>query len=336
MWRPFNPWWPSPAAPLLALLALAAGCTAPRPSASEAPTLLQGSSSTFAAQAYFRWFNQLAVHENVNAELSVMGSGESIRQLLAGRVQFAGTDSPPSPQELQAAPRGVLAFPVTAGAIAVAYNAPGCQLRLSRVQLSEVFLGRITNFKALGCFDQPITVLHRSDASGSTANFTAALAATSRTWRQGPGSGRQVVWPVGQAVDSSEAMAAALAARPGTIGYLESAYIRAPLQAAALQNRAGRFVRPEARAAALAVATIPLDQRLLGTNPDPADGYPIVNLNWMLVPEKGLGDRVPAMKTSLSYILSREGQDNAELLGYVPLPTDLRQKALKQLGRIGR
>ena len=320
------------------MVAVLVGCVDQRPpsQASAEPVVLQGSSSTFAAQAYFRWFNQLAVHENVNAELLVVGSGESIRRLLSDRVTFAGTDSPPSPQEIQSAPKGLLAFPVTAGAIAVAYNASGCELRLSRAQLSDVFLGRILNFKALGCRDQPITVLHRRDASGSTANFTAALSSISRTWREGPGSGRQVVWPAGQAVASSEAMAEALAATPGAIGYIESTYIRSPIQAAALQNRAGLFLRPDARAAAKAVDSIPLDSRLLGTNPDPADGYPIVNLNWMLVPAKGLGDQLPALKTSLRYILSREGQDNAEMLGYVPLPAGLRVQALNQLGRIGR
>jgi GAF domain-containing protein len=139
-----------------------------------------------------------------------------------------------------------------------------------------------------------------------------------------------------EAVASSEAMAAVLVATPGAIGYIESTYIRAPIQAAALQNRLGQFMRPDARAAAKAVASIPLDNRLLGTNPDPADGYPIVNLNWMLVPAWGLGDQLPALKTSLRYILSREGQDNAELLGYVALPPELREKALNQLGRIRR
>lgn len=321
------------------LLALLVGCAHQRQSSRflAEPVLLQGSSSTFAAQAYFRWFNQLAVHENVNAELMVVGSGQSIQNVLSGRVSFAGTDSPPSPKEIQDAPKGLLAFPVTAGAIAVAYNAPGCKLRLSRAQLADVFLGRITNFKALNCLlDQPITVLHRSDASGSTANFTASLASVSRAWREGPGSGRRVAWPVGKAVASSEAMAAALAAQPGAIGYIESTYIRDPIQAAALQNRTGQFVRPDAQAAARAVASIALDSRLLGSNPDPADGYPIVNLNWMLLPAKGLGDQLPALKTSLRYILGSQGQDDAELLGYVPLPQELRTKALNQVSRIGR
>jgi len=81
---------------------------------------LRGSSSSFAAPAYWRWFNGLAVRENINADLSVMGSGESIQQFLSNQVDFAGTDSAPTAAEIQSARRGLLAFPVAAGAIAVA------------------------------------------------------------------------------------------------------------------------------------------------------------------------------------------------------------------------
>lgn len=319
-------------------VALLGGCAVQPPPAadSDQPTVLEGSTSTFSAQAYYRWFNQLAVRENVNSELAVVGSGESIRRFLEGSVQFAGTDSPPSAQEIRGAAKGVLAFPVTAGAIAVAYNLPGCELRLSRTQLADLFLGRITNFAALGCRDQPINLLHRRDSSGSTANFTATLSAINPEWRRGPGTGRVVSWPVGQAVDGSDGMATALAVTPGSVGYVESLYIRAPLQAAALENRAGRFVRPDATSGAQALAHISLDNRLLGSNPDPPVGYPIVSLNWMLVPANGSAERLPALRTSLAYILSRAGQDDAELLGYVPLPSELRQRALRQLDRLGR
>jgi phosphate transport system substrate-binding protein len=324
---------------LVALLAgLLSGCAAwpPAPADDQAAVLLRGTSSTFAASAYLRWFNQLAVHEAINAEIESVGSGQSIRAFLGGGVSFAGTDSPPSAQEIGSARRGLLAFPVTAGAIAVAYNLPGCDLRLSRSQLADLFLGRLVDFAQLGCRRQPITVLHRADASGSTANFTASLAAFSDAWRDGPGVGRQVRWPAGQPVQGSDAMALALAATPGSVGYIESAYIRPPLQAAALQNRQGQLLRPTAAAAAQALASIPLDRRLLGTNPDPPSGYPIVNLNWMLVPARDLGERREPLRTSLTYILSRAGQDDAELLGYVPLPLELRRRALDQLSRLGR
>lgn len=321
--------------PLLVLVLALSGCT-PRPPRTADTVVLQGTSSTFAAQAYLRWFNQLAVKEGINAEIAVMGSGQSIRTFLAGGTDFAGTDSPPAAAEISAAPKGMLAFPVTAGAIAVAYNLPGCNLQLSRSQLVDLFLGRISNFAQLGCRSQPVVLLHRADASGSTANFTASLAAISPSWRAGPGIGRRINWPAGQGVHGSDAMAEALATTAGTVGYIESAYIRPPLQAAALQNRQDQRVRPTAAAAAQAVASIQLDDNLLGSNGDPPSGYPIVNLNWMLLPARGLGDRREPLHTSLRYILSRAGQDDAELLGYVPLPPELRQRALQQLNQLGR
>ena len=320
---------------LVALLLALTGCSS-APRGSQETAQLNGTSSTFAGQAYLRWFNQLAVKEGINAEIAVMGSGQSIRTFLSGHTDFAGTDSPPAEAEIDAAPQGMLAFPVTAGAIAVAYNLPGCRLQLSRSQLVELFQGRITNFSQLGCRNQPVFVLHRADASGSTANFTSSLAAISPAWRKGPGAGRKIVWPTGRAVQGSDAMGEELASTVGAVGYIESAYIREPLQAAALQNSQGLWVLPTATAAAQAIATIKLDSNLLGSNADPASGYPIVNLNWMLIPKRGLGDRRDLLRTSLRYILSRAGQDEAELLGYVPLPLKLRERALQQLDQINR
>ena len=329
-------WSASRSLVLLAPLVLLAGCgsgdlsTGPQ----DGEVLLQGSSSSFASLAYWRWFNQLAVQRSILSDLAVMGSGESIHAFLTDRVDFAGTDSAPTAVEIRSARRGLLAFPVTAGAIAVAYNLPGCDLRLTRARLVEVFRGRFHDFSQLGCRPQPIRLLHRSDASGSTANLTATLAAFSPQWRRGPGVGRLVNWPAGQGVTGSDGMAEALEATPGSIGYLESSFVRAPLQVAALQSRHGPFLRPTPAAAAEALTQIQLDPPLLGQNPDPARGYPIVNINWMLVPRTGLKQKAESLRTSLSFILSQDGQDDAELLGYVPLPSGLRQRGLQQLSAL--
>lgn len=298
------------------------------------PLILQGTSSTFGLQAYLRWFNQLAVREDIYAEIDSMGSGQSIRSFLNGTNDFAGTDDPPSAEEIQRAPKGILAFPVTAGAIAVAYNAPGCDLKLPRKQLSGIFLGKIDNFSQLGCDDYPITVLHRDGESGSTESFTSTLSSMDSDWSNGPGKGRSVDWPVGIGVTGSDGMAMALQSTPGSIGYIEAAYIREPLQVAALQNRQGKFVRPTQDAARAAVKTIRLNERLLGTNADPNLGYPIVTLNWMLVPARGLGANTGGIRRSLEFILSNHGQDDAERLGYVPLPQQLRELSLKQLSQL--
>lgn len=331
------PWRPA----LLGLaLALSTACSpqAPAPRADDGDTaagvVLSGTSSSFAAHAYFRWFNQLAVRQNIDSDLAVMGSGKSIRTFLTDTVDFAGTDSAPTPEDVRSSRRGLLAFPVTAGAIAVVYNQPGCNLQLTRAQLADIFLGRLSNFSELGCSPQPLTVLHRSDASGSTANFSATLAAFSPEWRQGPGVGLTLRWPVGKGVVGSEEMAKTLLSTPNSIGYVESAFVRQPLQAAAIENSQGRFVSPDSSTGLEALADLSLDEQLLGSSPDPAQGYPIVNLNWMLVPARGLAERLPAMRTSLQYILSQAGQDDAELLGYIPLPPSMRERALQQLNKL--
>lgn len=318
------------------LVALVCGCVRSTSTGLQdgAGVVLEGASSVETANAYYRWFNQLAVHQGVNVELKLDDLSPSLPRLAAQQIQFAGTDISPSAKELKALPNGILAFPVTGLAIAVAYNQPNCQLQLTRTLLVELFLGKIRNFSELGCLDQPITLLHRGDASATTAHFTATLAAVSPIWRQGPGSGRIVSWPSGAPVQGADAMANALAATPGSIGYLESSFLRAPLQSAALQNRKGEFVRLDIKAAALSLSGIELDNRLIGSSPDPLSGYPIVNLSWMLVPRKGLANNLPAIKTSLAYILSGAGQDDAELLGFVRLPADLRQKSLSQLGSL--
>jgi phosphate transport system substrate-binding protein len=307
---------------------------APQSAYQREPLQLRGSTSSFAAPAYWRWFNGLAVREEINADLSVMSSGESIRSFIAGKVDFAGTDSAPTSAEMAQVRRGILAFPVTAGAIAIAYNLPGCKLRLTRQQLAKVFLGQIRNFVQLGCSSMPIVLLHRNDPSGSTANITATLASFSPQWKEGPGVGRLVRWPEGEGVRGSEGMAQYLLATPGSIGYIEAAYVRSPLQAAALENSSGDFHAPTAASAASSLLEIKLNQNLLGANPSPSRGYPIVSLNWMLVPRRGLNQRAEAVRTSLRYILSQAGQDDAELLGYVPMPVDLRERALRKLSEI--
>ena len=320
------------------VLALLSSCSnsAEQKNQDRKPLVLNGTSSTFGLQAYLRWFNQLAVNEDIYAEIESMGSGKSISTLLKGTNDFAGTDDPPSSEEVKKAPKGLLAFPVTAGAIAIAYNAPGCDLRLRRSQLAGIFLGKIDNCSQVGCNDLPITVLHRAGKSGSTESFTSALSSMDQDWKNGPGNGRLVNWPIGLAVKGSDGMATALNSTPGSIGYIESAYVREPLQVAALENRQGKFVRPTQEAASAAVSTIRLNERLVGKNPDPNLGYPIVTLNWMLVPARGLGNNTVALRRSLEFILSSQGQDDAERLGYVPLPDQVRELGLRQLSRLKR
>lgn len=308
--------------------------TSEQPQTDDAGVVLIGTSSSSIAPAYWRWFSQLAVERNVNADLQVMGSGASMERFITGTVDFSGTDAPPSAALFQRSKREMLAFPVTARAIAVAYNHPGCALQLKREQLADIFLGKIRDFAELGCKPGRIGVLHRRSASGTTATFTATLSAFSPAWRAGPGEGLQVSWPIGRAVQGSEEMIQELKQTPGSLGYVEAAYVGTPLSMAAIASRSGRFMEPSASNARQALESVQLDQRLVGHNPDPAAGYPIVSLAWVLVPRHAGTSKAEALRTSLNYILTQPGQEDAELLGYVPLPDSILSKSRQQLDRV--
>lgn len=316
------------------VLSSCSGSTVNTTNADNPEIVLQGTSSSSIATAYWQWFSQLAVNNNINADLQVMGSGESMRRFLSGAIDFAGTDTTPTAEQFQAAKPGILAFPVTARAIAVAYNYPGCTLELTRQQLAEIFLGKIRDFSELGCKKKPIRVLYRQSASGTTATFTATLSAFSTTWRKGPGHGLQVNWPTGTPVADSEAMIQTLNQTPGSLGYVEAAYVGKPLSTAGLASRSGPFLQPTPQETARALNTIQLDHRLLGQNPDPEVGYPIVSLAWVLVPRRLDSAKADALRTSINYILSQPGQDDAERLGYVPLPEAIRTKSKQQIDKI--
>ena len=296
--------------------------------------VLIGTSSSSIATAYRQWFAQLAVRENINADIQVMGSGESIHSLVSGKVDFSGTDTRPDSDDFQKARRGMLAFPVTARSIAVAYNHPGCSLKLTRDQLVSIFLGKITDFAELGCRKQPIRVMHRQSASGTTAAFTETLSAFSAIWRKGPGHGLQVKWPIGTPVEGSEAMIQRLTKIPGGMGYVEAALVDKPLATAGLASRSGGFLQPTSIDTARAINTIKLDQHLLGQNPDPEVGYPIVSLAWVLVPNKLNAAKATALRRSLNYMLTQAGQDDAERLGYIPLSDAILIKSRQQVDKI--
>jgi len=296
--------------------------------------ILQGTSSSSIAIAYWQWFSQLAVNNNINGDLQVMGSGESMSRFLSGKIDFAGTDTAPTSNEFQRAKRGMLAFPVTARAIAIAYNYPGCKLQITRQQLADIFLGKIRDFGELGCNRKQIQVLHRGLPSGTTATFTATLSAFSPSWRHGPGTGLQVNWPTGIPVADSEAMIRTLRETPGSLGYVEAAYVGKPLSTAALASRSGVFLQPTSRETARAVNTIKLDERLLGQNPDPEMGYPIVSLAWVLIPIQPEPTKGEALRISVNYMLSQSGQDDAERLGYAPLPEVILMRSKQQINKI--
>jgi len=319
---------------LLAVLALTA-CGGSGSGGGASSARLQGAGATFPAPIYLRWFQDLASKGEVKVNYQSVGSGAGIRQFEAATVDFAASDKPLSDEDAAGIQRGAVQVPMTAGAIAVAYNNPGCELKLTQQQLVEIFEGKITNYSDLGCRDQAIKVVYRSDGSGTTYNFTQSLSAFSPAWASGPGSGKSIKWPIGLGAKGNEGMAASLQQIKGALGYVESSYVRGDLQAAALQNAGGSYAKPTTKEAAEALGSIDLGPNLTGSNPNPKAGYPIVTFTWILLYKSGNGDKLKSLQQAFNYTLSDAAQANAPALGYVSLPANVLQKARAAVASIG-
>ena len=259
-----------------------------------------------------------------------VGSGAGVRQYTAKTVDFGASDGAVSDAK-QKLP--MIHVPMTGGAIVPAYNYPGCEAKMTQTQLADVFLGKITNWSEFGCADKNIVTVWRSDGSGTTKGFTNSLSAFSPEWKAKVGTGKAVSWPVGVGGKGNSGVAATIKNQPGAIGYLNYGYVNGgKFQQVSLQNKAGNFVKANAETSAAGLSKIVLDDQLRGADPNPAgaNAYPIVSLTWILAyPESKTG-----VKETLRYMLSEKSQGLSDSLGYVPLPEDLRQKALAAVDSI--
>ena len=296
-------------------------------------TTLNGAGASFPAAIYQRWFKDLA-EKGVRVNYQSVGSGAGVRQFISRTVDFAASDVPMKADEIAKLPQGVVQIPMTAGAIAVAYNNKGCELQLTQPQLVDVFLGKINNFSQLGCAAKPIKVVFRSDGSGTTANFTAHLAAISPAWKTEVGAGKNVKWPTGIGAKGNEGVAAQLSQVEGTIGYVESAFVKEPLQAAAISNASGQKLKPTLAAEQEALASIDLGPDLTGSNPNPAKGYPIVTFSWILLYKTGNGASHEALNKVFTHTLSDEAQAMAPDLGFISLPAEVLAKSRLALATV--
>ena len=296
---------------------------------------LNGAGATFPAPIYQRWFQGYATETGNRVNYQSVGSGAGVRQYVAGTVDFGASDEPISSKEASKVKRGVVQIPMVGGTIAVAYNKPGCTLKLTQKQTVDVFSGTIKDWKALGCAAGPILVVHRSDGSGTTFAFTNSLDAFGG-WK--PGVGKSVKWPVGIGGKGNEGVSGTLKTTPGSIGYVNTGFVKAnKLQTAAVQNKAGQFVLPSAKSGAIALNSITLDSNLAGENPNPSasGAYPISTLTWILAYKTGNGAKTGDIQKALNYALSSKAQMIADDLGYVPLAGSILNKSRIAVKRIG-
>ena len=285
---------------------------------------LNGAGATFPAPLYNSWFQNMAKETGNRVNYQAIGSGAGVRQYTAKTVDFGASDGAVS-DEKQKLP--MIHVPMTGGAIVPAYNMPGCDVKMTQTQLADVFLGKIVNWSEFGCADQRILTVYRSDGSGTTKGFTNSLSAFSPEWKKTVGTGKAVQWPVGVGGKGNSGVAATIKNQPGAIGYLNYGYVNGgKFQQVTLQNKAGNFITANAKTSAAGLSKIVLDDQLRGVDPNPAgdNSYPIVSLTWILAyPES-----VSGVKETLRYMLSEKAQGVSDSLGYVPLPEELRQKAL--------
>ena len=291
---------------------------------------LDGAGASFPAPIYERWFKDLAAAGGPQVNYQATGSGTGVKLFTKGDVDFGASDKAMDDAKVAKVKKGVVQIPMTGGAIAVAYNKPGCDLKLSQKQVVGVFMGTISDWKDVGCKAGKISVAHRSDGSGTTAGFTNSLSAFSSEWKTKVGSGKAVEWPVGAGGKGNSGVAALIKNKVGTIGYVNYGYVqRSGLQVAALQNKDGKYVKPNAKTAAAGLGKIKLDDQLRGTdaNPSGANAFPIVSLTWALAYKTGNGSNLEAIKETFNYMLSDEAQGISDSLGYVPLPANVVAKS---------
>ena len=297
---------------------------------------LSGAGASFPSKIYSRWFSDYAKSGGSRVNYQAIGSGSGRKAFLDETVDFGASDDPMKQGDIAKAKRGMVQIPMTGGTIAFGYNMPDCDLKLTQEQAVQVAIGEINNWNQVGCDEQPMTWVYRSDGSGTTAAFTNSMKAFSKKWKLG--TGKSVAWPVGIGNKGNAGVAGNIRTTPGSIGYVNQSYVKGEIRAAELQNKNGDFVAPTVESGALALNGITLDENLAGTNPNPtAEGaYPIATLTWILAYETGNGRKTEAIKTTLSTLLSDEYQEKASVLGYVPLRGDILQKARSAVDRIGK
>ncbi len=340
-----------------AVLAIAlAGCTSAAPStpgpsvAATSSVRITGAGSTFDAPfftAAFAAYQQ--AHLGTAVSYAAVGSSAGITRYAAGQVGFGATDVPASPADLAGAAGTTLQVPVDLGAVAVAYNAVtggNGPLRLTGPVLARIFLGQITKWddpaiQALNpgtqLPDAYITVVHRSDGSGTTYIFSNYLSTVSPAWAAAVGTGRSLHWPVGYAADGNAGVAAAISRIPYSIGYTERSYVTGTALAwAAVQNQAGNYVQPTAAAITADAAGRPditPGSFSIVNEPNPA-AYPICGYSWVLLSARQQSQPAGQALITLISWLTHAGQSYAAALGYVPLPPAVQQLATTTLAHV--
>jgi phosphate transport system substrate-binding protein len=310
---------------------------------------ISGAGATFPAPVYAKWAEMYRAQTGNRLNYQAIGSGGGVRQITAGTVDFGATDKPLKPDDL--ATNGFIMFPTVIGGVVPVMNLPGVrsgQVKLTGPILSDIYRGVIKRWDhpvlkahnpGLELPALPITVVHRSDGSGTTFLFTSYLAMKAAHWATDVGANDSVKWPTGIGGKGNDGVAAYVRQTPGAIGYVEYAFAKQNgLTYGLLQNKAGKFVAPDdsnfaAAAAGAKWQSAPGFYLLLLDQPAET-AWPITGATFILVRAKQ--DDAAKGREVLAFFdwAYRTGDASAQQLDYVPMPAAVKDMVRKSWGKV--
>jgi phosphate transport system substrate-binding protein len=297
-----------------------------------------GAGSSFVFPVLSKWSQAFSEKTGNRINYQSIGSGGGIAQIKAGTVDFGATDAPMSTDDLQKG--GLGQFPTIIGGIVPVINVEGIEpgkLKLDGPTMAKIFMGEIKTWNdpaiaalnpGLKLPDGAITVVRRSDGSGTSYNFTNYLAKVSPEWKEKFNFGTTVNWPVGVGGKGNEGIAAYVKQIKGSIGYVEYAYaLTNKMSHVQLKNAAGNFVQPDAKSFQAAAATADWksakDFNLLMTNAPGADAWPITATTWIVMYKEPKNEERSKVAFDFFKWSLEHGQKDAAALDYVPVPDSL-------------
>jgi len=314
---------------------------------------LNGAGATFPFPIYSKWFDEYhAAHPDVKINYQSIGSGGGIQQVTKHTVDFGASDGPMTDEQMRNVKKEagleVQHVPTVLGAVVPVFNVPGVgALNLTGKALAGIYLGKITKWNdpeiakanpGVGLPGDAITVIHRSDGSGTTYCFTDYLSKASPEWKAQVGKGTSVNWPAGLGAKGNEGVSGLVKQTPDSIGYVELIYaIHNDIAYASVRNRAGKYVKADldsvTQAAAGAAKHMPKDYRVSITDAPGAKSYPISTFTWLLIYKKNPDQKGAVLKDFLRWML-RDGEPMTQGLGYAPLPAQVAQMVGKTIESI--
>jgi phosphate transport system substrate-binding protein len=305
----------------------------------QAEEMLNGAGATFPYPVYSAWANEYNKITGMKLNYQSIGSGGGIKQITERTVDFGATDKPLKPEEL--AKDNLLQFPAVIGGVVPVVNIPGIkagELKLDSDAVCKIYMGEIKNWNdpkikglnpALNLPASEITVVHRSDGSGTTAIFTDYLSGVCPAWKEKVGTGTSVSWPAGIGGKGNEGVANYVQQQVNSIGYVEFAYAKQNnLTHTVLKNHAGTFVEPSFESFEDAAATASFDPAkhfYLWLNDAPGkNSWPIAGATFILLAK----EKIESNKKVVKFYdwAFKNGDNKAKELIYVPLPKPLKSK----------